>query len=113
MKTCEQLCIDYAIAAAAVKATSKMISALICQRTIDYVKACEAGSQTHELPTDCIKDFFDGQSMGDDMCQACDEKHMLVRSRKIMRQKLGAAKRSIFVRGKMLNNAAPVAGERE
>ena len=116
MVTSDQLCINYALKSARVKELSALISKGICTRTAQYLRDLEAAKFLPDgHPVECLTELFADPGLGEDgdqICDICREKLHLIKERKIARQKLGATKRAVFIRGKMLKRAMLVITKR-
>ena len=104
--TSEQACINYAVAAEAVKLLSQSLRTGICERVGEHLAAVVAGMRIDNCPEECLHDFFVDDLESEDMCSECERKLELVRQRKDARLRLGQAKRAVFTVGKRLNRVA-------
>lgn len=117
-RTPEQVCIEYAIAVAAVRQLTKVIGDPLnrCLRVLsweaDGVEAMCIVPQPEECLTVHWRVSLERASDGEarevpempyvDMCDSCQLRHQRVRDRKAARKRLGAAKRSVEAVGKRL-----------
>ena len=104
--TSEQACINYAVAAEAVKLLSQSLRTGTCERVGEHLAAVVAGMSGEPSPEECLHDFFTDDLEREDMCSECERKLGLVRQRKDARLRLGQAKRAVFTVGKRLNRVA-------
>jgi len=103
-KSPEDVCIEYAIAAEAVREQTRIIRANRCT-TADRPSE---RSYTEGSMTPCLDD--EGLDR-DDWCEACKVREIAIAARKSARQRLKNAKRSVEVVGKRLNAAPKSLGE--
>lgn len=105
-RSAEDVCIEYAISVGENRRITKAIGMCICHRITD---------ETHPGKGICLKELWDmvpdrrgeGNCWPEDveeaiaaLCMACAEARRLVGDRKVVRKRLGAAKRAVEAVGK-------------
>ena len=89
--TPESACVEYAIAADAVREISAKIRVETCERAI-----------ANPLDLSCLRVFFEEQE--GDLCPGCEQKLQLVKDRKEARKRLGHAKRAVLMVGRRIKH---------
>lgn len=115
-KSAEEVCIEYAIAAVAVRDITRKITPgecalLVAEEAIpwhmrDEKPAVPCISKLLSLKPEVGHNYGayleESQEIEDEMCERCQESLKAVRDRKLLRKRLGAAKRSVEAVGKRL-----------